>query len=125
MRVVSVHSVQTRTCAHCAALTADRRVFRMKDARGLVLNCLGCAVRDGRLLRRAALTALVVGTILTLINQGPAIFGGDIHDSLAWKIPLTYSVPFLVVTFGALANAAERLRGGPQEDGSPRPPSRD
>ena len=105
MGVVSVHSVQTRTCAHCAASTADRRVFRMKDARGLVLNCLGCAVRNGRLLRRAALTALVVGTILTLINQGPAIFDGDIHDSLAWKIPLTYCVPFLVATYGALSSS--------------------
>tara|TARA_B100000315_G_scaffold252792_1_gene290311 strand:+ start:867 stop:1025 length:159 start_codon:yes stop_codon:yes gene_type:complete len=48
--------------------------------------------------------ALVVGTILTLLNQGDIIMAGQWESALYWKIPLTYCVPFCVATFGALAN---------------------
>ena len=55
-----------------------------------------------QVIRRACLTSLVVGTVLTLINQGGLIIkGGDTSD-LFWKIPLTYLVPYLVTTWGAL-----------------------
>ena len=52
-----------------------------------------------------SLTALVVGTILTAINQGNVIAQGDLPSSLAWKVPLTYAVPFCVATWGALINS--------------------
>ena len=57
------------------------------------------------MLRRSALVAVVVGTILTLLNQGDSLFSGVWSNALYWKIPLTYCVPFLVATYGALAAA--------------------
>lgn len=47
----------------------------------------------------------VVGTALTALNQGDAILLGQFSGALAWKIPLTYCVPFLVATYGALSNS--------------------
>jgi len=55
--------------------------------------------------RRSLLVALIVGTILTAINQGNLILRGDWPDSLYWKIPLTYAVPYCVATTGAILNA--------------------
>ncbi len=47
---------------------------------------------------RSLLVAVLVGTLLNLINQGDALFGG----SLSWsKIVLTYFVPLAVVSYGA------------------------
>jgi hypothetical protein len=68
-------------------------------------KCLSCTLRHKPLLRRSFLTALVVGTILTAINQGNILLHGDFPAVLAWKIPLTYSVPFCVATWGALINS--------------------
>ena len=67
-------------------------------------KCTSCALRDWPKLRRSLLTALVVGTLLVAINQGNIILRGDFPAALYWKIPLTYSVPFLVATWGALVN---------------------
>lgn len=57
------------------------------------------------MLRRSALTALVVGTVLVAINQGTVLAEGHFPLELAWKIPLTYCVPFCVATWGALTNS--------------------
>ena len=57
---------------------------------------------------RSLLIAAIVGTLLTAINQGNVILQGDASAALAWKIPLTYSVPYCVATAGALMNS--RLR---------------
>jgi hypothetical protein len=46
-----------------------------------------------------------VGTILVMINQGDLLVSGHWAPSLWWKIPLTYAVPFIVATLGALSNA--------------------
>lgn len=66
--------------------------------------CLRCALLQPSLLRRSFLTALVVGTILTAINQGNVLLEGSLPASLLWKVPLTYCVPFCVATWGALIN---------------------
>jgi hypothetical protein len=55
--------------------------------------------------RRSLIVAVIVGTILTAINQGNVILGGDFPHSLYWKIPLTYVVPYCVATTGAMLNA--------------------
>lgn len=68
-------------------------------------RCLGCTLRFGPLLRRSAVTALVVGTILVAINQGTVLLDGTASLSLVWKIPLTYCVPFCVATWGALTSS--------------------
>ena len=56
------------------------------------------------MLKRSLVASVVVGTILTALNQGDAIVSGQLAGALFWKIPLTYCVPFLVATYGALAN---------------------
>jgi len=58
------------------------------------------ALTDG-VPRRSLYVALVVGTILNLINQGDALYGGG---SLNWmKMALTYLVPYAVSTYGAVS----------------------
>ena len=69
------------------------------------VRCLSCAIRYRPMLRRSALTGLLVGTILVAINQGAALVTGDLRASLIWQIPLTYLVPFCVATWGALSNS--------------------
>ena len=57
-----------------------------------------CAVSDGSP-RRSFYVALVVGTILNVINQGDALVA---EASLNWmKIILTHFVPYAVSTYGA------------------------
>ena len=72
---------------------------------GDLVKCLFCALRHRPMLRRSLLTALVAGSIVTLLNQGDDILAGSWPLALYWKVPLTYCVPFLVATWGALANA--------------------
>ncbi len=48
---------------------------------------------------RGLKVGLIVGTILTVINHGDAILTGQLMPSAAWKIPLTYLVPFCVSTY--------------------------
>ena len=55
---------------------------------------------------RSGCVALVVGTILNLINQGDAILEAT---SLNWiKIILTYFVPYAVSTYGAVSYRLSR-----------------
>jgi hypothetical protein len=68
-------------------------------------RCLRCALTYRPMVRRSLLTAVVVGTILTAINQGTTLLDGNLPASLAWKVPLTYAVPFCVATWGALVNS--------------------
>jgi hypothetical protein len=53
--------------------------------------------------RRAIGVALVVGTILMLINQADVLLTGHASAVVVAKIGLTYLVPFSVSTYSALA----------------------
>lgn len=53
---------------------------------------------SGSALRRSLIVAVVVGTVLNLINQRPAILAGE--WPVLWKLALTYIVPFLVANYG-------------------------
>lgn len=81
----------------------------LKDGRGYTLSgqlrCLRCTLLKPALLRRSVLTAVAVGSILTAINQGNVLVAGHFPSNLQWKIPLTYTVPFCVATWGALINS--------------------
>jgi hypothetical protein len=58
--------------------------------------------------RRSAVLAVVVGTILNLIAQGDVLLeGGTINW---WKVGLTYCVPYCVATYGAVAARLEMTR---------------
>ena len=61
-------------------------------------SILQMVFRDGTP-KKAALTALVVGTILTMINHGDTILDGLMPP--VWKVLLTYCVPYCVTTWGA------------------------
>jgi hypothetical protein len=64
-----------------------------------------CAISDG-VPRRSFYVAMLVGTVLNLINQGDALLAGT---SLNWaKILLTYAVPYLVSTYGAVSYRLSR-----------------
>ena len=66
-----------------------------------------CCIAPG-VPRRSLAAAIVVGTILNLINQGDALFAGRHVDWL--KIVLTYIVPYCVATYGAVAFRLEAMR---------------
>ena len=66
-----------------------------------------CCVSEG-VPRRSLWVALIVGTILNLINQGDALLSGA-HLNFT-KIILTFAVPYCVATYGAVSY---RLRRAP------------
>ena len=51
--------------------------------------------------QRSLTVALIIGTVLNAINQGPEIFTG--HWPVWWKLVLTYFVPFAVASYGSYA----------------------
>jgi hypothetical protein len=53
--------------------------------------------------RRAIAVALVVGTILMLINQADVLLTSQASALVVAKMVLTYLVPFSVSTYSALA----------------------
>jgi hypothetical protein len=59
-----------------------------------------CAVSGG-VPRRSLVVALIVGTVLNLINQGDAMLSGMPIDLT--KLLLTYLVPYFVSTYGAVS----------------------
>jgi hypothetical protein len=68
---------------------------------------------NGKVIRRAALIALALGTLLTLGNQSGAVFGSRSLEFL--PLVLVYLTPFLVVAVSQLlgaARAAVEPRGG-------------
>jgi len=90
-------------------VTLKRTAYEVRTGGGRSLRCLCCALMHRPLVARSLIIALIVGTLLTAINQGNVIFQGDASPALAWKIPLTYAVPYCVATVGALLNS----RAGP------------
>lgn len=52
-------------------------------------------------LRRSLAVALVIGTLLNAINQGPELLAGE--PLILWKLALTYFVPFAVASYGAFS----------------------
>ncbi|UTD25741.1 nitrate/nitrite transporter NrtS [Bradyrhizobium sp. WD16] len=67
------------------------------------------ALSDG-VPRRSFIVAVLVGTVLNLINQGDALVG---PLPLNWlKIGLTYVVPYLVATYGAVSYRMGQVRAG-------------
>ena len=89
------------SCTRCSRSLTGHTAFALADG----LYCLRCAVSYRPLLRRSALTSLVVGSILATINQGPALFAGHFRPGQIWQIGLNYAVPFCVATWGGLINS--------------------
>jgi hypothetical protein len=72
-----------------------------------------CCLSDG-VPKRSFIVALIVGTILNLINQGDALLGAAGLN--VTKVLLTYVVPYCVATYGAVSyqlNIARRADDEP------------
>jgi hypothetical protein len=59
-------------------------------------------------LTRSIVTGVVVGTILSAINQGDVLMAGEVPSLL--KIVLNYVVPYCVATYGAVTAKQHALR---------------
>ena len=71
-----------------------------------------CAISDG-VPRRSIYVALVVGSLLNIINQGDALLGAG---PVNWiKIVLTYLVPYAVCTYGSVSSQLLARKEGPRE----------
>ena len=90
-------------CVVCGRVVPPGHGYAFAAPRGPVLSCTRCAVRHRPITRKALQTAAVVGTMLTVINHGDALLALHLTSDLLWQIPLTYVVPYLVSTYGALS----------------------
>ncbi|MFR9749715.1 nitrate/nitrite transporter NrtS [Nocardia sp. 004] len=67
----------------------------------------------GATVRTAAPTALTVGTVLSLVNQGDTVLGGDATPVTWLRVAVNYLIPFLVASIGWLS-----ARHAPTQPGS-------
>jgi hypothetical protein len=59
---------------------------------------------------RALKVAVLVGTILVLINQGDVLLAGQASGKTWLQIVLTYMVPYCVSTFASVQAIRQHLR---------------
>jgi hypothetical protein len=59
-------------------------------------------------LRKTLKIAAIVGTLLSLINQGSVIFGGDATAATWIRVGMNYLVPFCVSSVGFLSATRRR-----------------
>ena len=97
-------------CYSCNVDLTGRRVFvfNVPNTGIRIVKCFRCGLHHPPILKRSLRVAVIVGTVLTLLNQGDLLITGQIHYSHMWKIPLTYCVPFAVATYGALASSRNK-----------------
>jgi len=72
----------------------------------MIRTWLKCACGDG-VPKRSLIVALVVGSILNLINQGDRLLASEALDLT--KIIITYCVPYFVATYGAVSFCLRHL----------------
>jgi hypothetical protein len=58
--------------------------------------------RQPRVVRRALLYAVVVGSVLIAINHGDALLAGQLDAARCWKMGLTVLVPYAVSTLSSV-----------------------
>ena len=61
---------------------------------------------------RSLKVALLVGTVLALINHFDSIRSGSVETTASLQILLTYAVPYSVSTFGSAMQAAQMELNG-------------
>ncbi|WP_117234259.1 nitrate/nitrite transporter NrtS [Vibrio maerlii] len=62
---------------------------------------------DAHLIAKSLKIALLVGTILMLINHGEALFNNQMDIQRGIKAALSYCVPFCVSLYSAVSSARE------------------
>jgi len=94
---------------YCGTVTYDilsHIILEIKNETNSNSDFFQLAFGDGTP-KKALMTALVVGTILTSINHGDVILKGESINY--FKILLTYCVPFCVTTWGAIHGKRVKL----------------
>jgi hypothetical protein len=84
-----------------------RQHSRVAPASGRAQVLLACryCLGAGRL-KRTVVTALIVGTVLTLLNQADVVAGGAATPTTYLKCTANYIVPFVVSNVGLLIGRA-------------------
>jgi len=82
----------------------DSKAASRKSVRNELTKCFRCSLQHWPMLKKSLAACVVVGTILTALNQGDLLLAGQWNTPMWWKIPLTYTVPFMVATYGAMVN---------------------
>ena len=67
-------------------------------------------VLQPRIVRGALKVALVVGTVLNVINNGEQLWTH--HAVNLWEVAMNFVVPYCVSTYSAASNEAQQARGG-------------
>jgi hypothetical protein len=102
-------------CASCGAALVQGVSLAESEGQPARWKCLRCACFDRTLAARSGRVALFVGSVLIAVNQGDQLLSGSFPFATAWwKLPLTYLVPFLVASYGAISNGyrpVPRVRG--------------
>lgn len=57
----------------------------------------------GRTRRPALVVCLAVGTLLTVVHQGPALVAGDLGGATLARVAFNYALPYLVSSIGVLS----------------------
>lgn len=65
---------------------------------------------SGTTARAAGPVALVVGTLLSAVNQGGVLLHGDLTVGVGVKIGVNYVTPFVVASLGFLAAGRQPVR---------------
>jgi len=109
-------SAGLRRAYSAGRISTERLVLRQPNSWKAVCRY---AVSDG-VPRRSFLVALVVGTVLNVINQGDAVLGAG---PINWvKLVLTYLVPYAVCTYGSVSSQLLIVRQRALDDPRPTPP---
>ena len=82
--------------------------YRLRTPAGEIDVGLWQFISSRGIVRTSVYTALVVGTVLTLINQGNVYMSDHVTAAVLVKSLLTYVVPYCVSTFGATSAARVR-----------------
>ena len=96
-------------CGRCDR-TLTGAAYEVRSRQERAVRCLRCVLVFGPLVVRSTVVCAVVGTLLVAINQGNTILGGNASLELAWKVPLTYAVPYTVATVSAVLNSRTGAR---------------
>jgi len=93
--------------------------FKIENLAGLGRLVRLCG--QARHLRRTSTIAIVVGSWLTLFNQGEVLWAGEVSFALLLKVFLNYLTPFVVANLGLLSSVRKDEPTAPTRSDSPRP----
>ncbi|MDI3313377.1 MAG: nitrate/nitrite transporter NrtS [Mycobacterium sp.] len=82
------------------------------------VQALGLFLR-GRTLRAATPTALIVGTVLCVVNQGGVLLSGEASTATWVRMAINYIVPLIVASIGYLSACRK-----PRQHGTANPSDR-